>query len=128
MTTGGHAARDGVGNRHPDGGAGESAYHVHGGPVVLDIGGDIGAMLVTLDPSILDSSTTGRELHLRSLHQPPINIHTGIWPRDVPGGRVVAAVFPELVEGGYWVLDETGTAVRRVEIRGGALTSIDLRT
>jgi hypothetical protein len=100
----------------------ESYAHVQGGPTVLDIGGDIGAMIVTMSPE-----AAGTELHLRSTHEPPISIHTGVWRRG-SGERVsTTAVFAELVEGSYWVLDSSGAGLRQVEIRGGALTSIDLR-
>jgi hypothetical protein len=99
----------------------ESYAHVQGGPTVLDIGGDIGAMIVTMN-----AETAGTELHLRSEHEPPIAIHTSVWRRGF-GERVsTTAVFAELVEGRYWVLDSSGNDLRQVEIRGGALTSIDL--
>ena len=101
---------------------GEPYPHVRGGPPVLDIGGDIGALLVTMNPD-----TAGTELHLRSEHQPPIRIHTGIWHRTNGDRQVTTAVFAELPQGAYWVLDSTGTDLRRVTIRGGALTRLDLR-
>ena len=96
-------------------------YAVRGGPPVLDIGGDIGAMVVTMPPEAL-----GTELHLRSEHEPPVAVHTGVWGRDHGGRTVPIALFPELLEGGYHVLDGTGTAVRHVEIVGGNVTTIDL--
>ena len=92
------------------------------GAVLLDIGGDIGAMVVTLDRSAL-----GTELHLRSEAEPNRDVHTGVWERDLGGGRVTAAVFAELVEGAYEVLDARGMGVLRVEITGGRVTEIDLR-
>jgi hypothetical protein len=111
-------------HHHPAGSplGGESYPHVRGGPPVLDIGGDIGALLVTMNPN-----TAGTELHLRSEHQPPTRIHTGIWHRTNGDRQVTTAVFPELPQGAYWVLDSTGTDLRRVTIRGGALTRLDLR-
>ena len=96
---------------------------MHGGAPALDIGGDIGAMLVTMDRSAL-----GSELHLRSEHVQPVAVHTGVWERDQGGATVIAAVFAELVEGHYQVLDQQGVGVRRVEVRGGEVTTIDLRT
>lgn len=102
--------------------AGESTAHVHGGPPILDIGGNIGALVATMDPD-----TAGTELHLRSEHRPPINIHTGVWHRSFDGVTTTAAVFAELVEGNYWVLDPTGSPIRRVTIRGAEVASIDLR-
>src|SRR4029077_20577302 len=109
-------------HRHDTGLGGESYAHVQGGPAVLDIGGNIGALLATVDPS-----TVGTELHLRSEHRPPIEIHTGVWHRGFGADRVTTAVFAELAEGRYWVLDGAGRGVRRVDIQGGSLTSIDLR-
>jgi hypothetical protein len=101
-------------------GPSESYAHVQGGPTVLDIGGDIGAMIVTLHPE-----AAGSELHLRS-HEASIRVHTGVWRRGF-GERVsTTAVFAELREGRYWVLDASGADLRQVEIRGGMLTSIDL--
>jgi hypothetical protein len=97
-------------------------HRVRGGPPVLDIGGDIGAMVVLMDPAI-----SGTELHLRSAHDPPIAVHTGVWTRPNGTATITAAVFPELVAGSYWVLDADGHDVRPVVIGGGELTEIDLR-
>ena len=89
---------------------------------MLDIGGDIGAMVVTMERSSL-----GTELHLRSELDPLRDVHTGVWERDLGGGKVVAAVFAELLEGSYEVLDQTGSPIRRIEIEGGRVTELDLR-
>ena len=97
-------------------------HTVRGGPPVLDIGGEIGAMVVLMEPA-----TAGSELHLRSEHEPPIAVHTGVWTRPHGALMVTAAVYPELVAGRYWVLDEAGRDVRPVVIEGGELTEIDLR-
>jgi hypothetical protein len=97
-------------------------YHVHGGAPALDIGGDIGAMVATMDATAL-----GTELHLQSEHEPPISVHTGVWERQLGTEKVVAAVFAELLEGTYRVLDNNGEEVQRVEVEGGRLTTIDLR-
>jgi hypothetical protein len=113
-----HTHADGAVHQHH----GPELYpHVQGGPTVLDIGGDIGAMLVTMNPA-----AAGSELHLRSEHEPPIEIHTGVWHRQAGQRVVTTAVFAELVQGNYWVLDDNAVAVRRVEIIGGELTTIDL--
>lgn len=107
---------------HGAGSLAESYDHVRGGPPVLDIGGDIGAMQVRLDPE-----AAGRELHLISEHTPPIAIHTGVWERRQGDDPLTTAVFVELPEGTYWILGERGERLRRVEVTGGALTAIDLR-
>jgi len=107
-------------HEHPH--PGESYAHVQGGATVLDIGGDIGALLATMD-----DDSVGTELHLRSDSRPQLDIHTGIWRRGSGPDAVTAAVFAELVAGSYWVLDRAGAATQRVDIRGGVLASIDLR-
>ena len=100
-------------------------HTVRGGPPVLDIGGDIGAMVALMDPA-----DAGTELFLRSDdpdHEPPLHVHTGVWTRPHGDAAVTAAVFPELVAGRYVVLDGEGHPVRPVVIGGGELTEIDLR-
>lgn len=89
---------------------------------MLDIGGDIGAMVATMNPE-----TAGVEVYLRSEKNPPASVHTAVWERHLGGRTVTAAVFCELAEGPYWVLDRDGIPVHRVEITGGELTTVDLR-
>jgi hypothetical protein len=101
----------------------ESYAHVQGGPPVLDIGGDVGALAVTLD-----ASRAGTELFVRSDGELAVTTHTGVWHRNVAGGAVTAAVFAELAAGTYVVLDHGGDDVARVEVRGGELATLDLRT
>ena len=122
-----HAHGEHVHGQHPHGAIhshspGESYAHVRGGPSVLDIGGDIGALIATMP-----AGDAGSELHLRSEHEPAADIHTGVWLRDAPGGPITTAVFGELREGRYQVLDRAGRGLRLVEVRGGELASIDLR-
>ena len=101
---------------------GHGGFAVRGGPPVLDIGGDVGAMVATMAPG-----AAGVEVHLRSEHHPPVSVHTGVWERHLGDRTVTAAVFCELVEGAYWVLDGAGAPVHRVEVTGGELTTVDLR-
>lgn len=89
---------------------------------MLDIGGDIGAMTV-----LLDSSAVGTELFLRAAADGRV-VHTGVWSRHIGGRDVAAAVFCELEEGEYSVLAPDGTDRRIVEIVGGRVTELDLRS
>jgi hypothetical protein len=99
-------------------------HHHQGGdgPAVLDIGGDVGALVATMYPG-----TAGTELFLRPLNDPTSTVHTGVWERHDGGTTVTAALFPELPSGIYHVLNDHGRAVRTVEIFGGAVATIDLR-
>jgi hypothetical protein len=125
-----HADHHDHGDLDAHGGGGRPAPAVHngvnhtvrGGPPVLDIGGDIGALVVLMDPA-----RAGTELFLRSDHEPPIDVHTGVWTRPHRDAAVTAALFPELLAGRYAVLDHDGHAVRSVVIVGGELTEVDLR-
>jgi hypothetical protein len=92
-----------------------------GGPVVVDIGGDVGALIVRLDRTRL-----GTELHLRRdgwAH----TVHTGVWDRPLGDRRVTVAVYPALGEGSYQILDRDGAVVRTVGVEGGRVTELDLR-
>ena len=61
---------------HPHGPL-ETIDHVHGGAPALDIGGDIGALAVLLDPA-----AAGTELHLRADGAVGTSVHTGVWRRN----------------------------------------------
>jgi hypothetical protein len=98
--------------------------HVHGPPdgaaAVLDIGGGIGALVVHLDRSHL-----GTELFVRSAgHPEAATTHTGVWARTVGGREHVVAVFPELEQGDYDILDPDGTPVQVVTITDGRVTEV----
>jgi hypothetical protein len=97
-------------------------HHAGSGAPVLDIGGDIGALVATMQ-----RTAAGTELFVRPDDDPTTTVHTGVWERHHAGQTVTAAVFPELVAGRYHVLDEHGVPLRTVDIHGGAVATIDLR-
>ena len=98
--------------------AGEQAA---GGPVVLDIGVDRGALIV-----YLDASRIGTELHLRPLENAGPTTHTGVWERPLGSRRPVAAVFPSLRAGAYTILGDDGGEWHRVAVDEGAVTEAHL--
>jgi hypothetical protein len=110
-------------HRHGDALAHAHQHQVQGGTPVIDIGDDIGALVV-----FMDDAEKGTELFLRPEGEPASTLHTGVWTRQHRGGHVTAAVFGELVEGSYWVLDAVGSDRFSVQIRGGELTQVDVRT
>ncbi len=108
---------------HEDGheGGHEAGLPPQGGPVVVDIGGDVGALIVRLDRELL-----GFELHLRQdgwTH----TVHTGVWDRPLGDQMVTVAVYPALVQGTYEILDRDGAVRRIVAIEGGRVAELDLR-
>ncbi len=68
------------------------------GPVVLDIGGAIGAAIV-----YTDATAAGSEMEIRRAGSPWAGQHTAVRHRHAPGGSVTAAVFESLEEGSYQV-------------------------
>ncbi len=88
-----------------------------GGPVVLDVGDDIGA-LVLLAPA----SAVGLEIEISPLEEPAHRAHVAVHPRDLGGQEIHAAVFPELPWGRYQLWSPEGDPVLEVSIVGGRVT------
>ncbi|RPI09054.1 MAG: hypothetical protein EHM63_05315, partial [Actinobacteria bacterium] len=61
-------------------------HQVQGGAPVIDIGDDIGALVV-----FMDDADEGTELFLRPEGEPASAVHTGVWTRQHRGGQVTAA-------------------------------------
>ena len=116
------------GHHHHDDHAHDGDHHDHhhgpagSGLSVLDIGGDVGALVATMP-----SSAVGTELFVRPTDDPTTTVHTGVWERADAGHGVAAAVFLELRHGTYHVLDEHGAVVSTVEVHGGSVATVDLR-
>jgi len=106
--------------------------HAGQGAVLLDIGGDVGALIVTMPVEM-----EGVEVEIRPLGAPDLPPHEhghgpghGHYPhvevvlRPTAEGPVPSLVFPELVEGGYALVPKGTDDVRlRVDVRGGEVTS-----
>lgn len=98
----------------------ETITHVHGGAMVLDIGGTVGALHV-----LLDEAWAGRELFLAAA-DPARSVHAGVWLRHAGGEHVASALFAALEEGTYRVLGLDGEQLCTADVRGGELTEVDL--
>jgi hypothetical protein len=95
--------------------------HAGQGMVVLDIGGDVGALVVTMPQSML-----GQEIEVVTRREPAGHHrpHVAVVPRPMGGETVPSLVFPELVEGSYALVPKGTDDVRlRVEVRGGEVTT-----
>jgi hypothetical protein len=86
------------------------------GSVVLDIGGDVGALMLRTPPAL-----NGREIDLDPDDESAPHTHSAVRERRLLGGVAYAAVYPSLKAGQYTVVD-TG---QRVTIMGGEVTEID---
>ncbi|HET6949862.1 MAG TPA: hypothetical protein VFI47_05790 [Acidimicrobiales bacterium] len=94
-----------------------------GASPLLDIGDDVGALVV-----YLDRTTRSGELEACPAGRPADRFHTGVHPRAVGGRDVPVAVFPQVVRGSYQVLDDEGIPMALVHVSGGRVAEIDLRT
>jgi hypothetical protein len=96
-----------------------SGHHhtAYGGPVVLDIGGAMGALVLRASPA-----AAGHEIEISPVEEPESRRHVAVHPRDIGGTVVHAAVFPELVWGHYQLWSPDGVATMTVSIAGGRVT------
>jgi len=99
--------------------------HAGQGAVLLDIGGDIGALVVTMPASML-----GEEIEVVAGHEPGARgvhshrPHVAVVPRPAAGGDVPSLVFPELVEGSYALVPKGTDDVHLVvDVRGGEVAT-----
>lgn len=100
----------------------EDNSHAGQGMVVLDIGGDIGALVVTMPTSML-----GEEIEVVSGSEPVGHHrpHVAVVDRPAPdGGTIPSLVFPELREGSYALVPKGTDDVRlRVQVHGGEVAT-----
>lgn len=88
------------------------------GTVVLDVGGERGALVVWAPRAL-----AGSELEVRPVGSPWQGQHTAVRPRDLGSGRVFAAVFGALTAGSYQLrVRSSGTPpVLAAEVVGGEI-------
>jgi len=85
------------------------------GGVVLDIGADVGALVLYTSASML-----GREIELIPDHSDVARTHSAVRARELPHGRSFAAVYPHVTSGNYGVEGSH----QRVVITGGRVTEV----
>lgn len=88
--------------------------------LVLDIGGDIGALVLYADECLI-----GREIDLTPASEHVQGVHTAIRRRRANGADVVCGVYPQLLAGRYTVCGVAGSPIGTVVIEGGRVTEVD---
>lgn len=91
------------------------------GTVVLDIGGDVGALVV-----YTPASWHGTEIEVEEQSVTCPRTHTGVRERSSGRRSVTAAVFPELAAGRYELFDPAGRSVAVAAVAGGEVAEIDV--
>jgi hypothetical protein len=94
---------------------------VQSASVILDIGGDVGALIVYTKEELL-----GREVEVSRKSNAARRTHTDVLERRVQGRLVYAAVFAELPAGDY-TLWKNNQPDDEVTIAGGGIAEVDWR-
>ena len=89
---------------------------------VLDIGGDVGALVLYTDERYLD-----REVEISPLGDESRPVHTAIHERRVGEQVLFAGVYPELPAGMYRIWTDDPLLQDRVRIVGGEVAEVDWR-
>jgi hypothetical protein len=115
--------------------------HAGQGMVLLDIGGDVGALVVTMPPAMAgveveirpEGTATPAHPHGHAhghghehehAHGHGRHPHVAVVNRPVAGGEVPSLVFPELVTGRYELYVKETTEVRLVvDVTGGRVAT-----
>jgi hypothetical protein len=96
----------------------EQSPHARQSAVVLDIGGDIGALVLYTgaedDAAEIDISPGTDPAAPRS--------HNQVHPRRAPAGTIYSAVYPALTTGEYTLWRDEHTPEATITIRGGQIT------
>lgn len=113
----------------------EDNSHAGQGPVMLDIGGDIGAVIVTMPPDLSGQEVEARPIagpglpalhphhHDGHEHSHPL-VHVGVVERPSPGGTTCTAVFSELMTGTYELyLRPDGPVALTLAVVGGEVST-----
>jgi hypothetical protein len=89
------------------------------GGVLLDVGGDVGALIVYADAAL-----AGREIDILPVDPGTVGTHAIVRRRELPSGAQYAAVYPRLPSGRYRLASPGAPDV--VFIPGGRVTHVHL--
>ena len=111
------------------------------GPVLLDIGDDIGAIVLRLPAGMHGAEIEIHEVGESHSHAHPHhhggkqgndhehgvhhNPHVAVVERPTPDGTQFTAVFPHVQAGTYDLREQHGSVSVRVEVTGGSVTQTD---
>ncbi len=102
----------------------ERSAHARQSAVVLDIGGDIGALVV-----YTGAEDDAAEIDISSGTDPTApRSHNQVHPRRAPAGTIYSAVYPSLAAGEYTLWRDEHAPEATVMIRGGQVTEYHLST
>ena len=120
MHTHAHSHSDVHAHSHETPGEQNYAARRHPEAVVLDIGADLGALIVHTDAAML-----GVEVEISATGHDDQRSHKDVLEREINGRPAYTAVFDKVREGSYtlWVDDVART--RHVVVSGGSVSELD---
>jgi hypothetical protein len=98
------------------------AEKVHTEHAVLDIGGEVGALIIYCRPEL-----RGKQINLSPRQSAWQTIHTNVLERRVNGSPVFAALFLALTADTYVILGRNASPIGEVTIVGGQVTEMNWR-
>ncbi len=101
---------------------GEGPPGPNAGDAVLDIGGDVGAVILYADAVYAEA-----EVEISPIGSDATRTHTAIHERLVDGRRVFAGLFPGLRAGEYRLWTDDAGLPDRVTVAGGEVSVVDWR-
>lgn len=107
---------------HGDGAGGEESYAARRHPehVVLDIGFDMGALIVHTDASMV-----GVEVEISATGHDGERSHKDVLERAIDGRPAYTVVFDKIREGSYTLWVDDVARERDVSIAGGVVSELD---
>jgi hypothetical protein len=97
-------------------------HRPHDEQVVLEIGGELGALIVYTDPALLHS-----EIEISPADDDRGRSHKDVLERVVGGRSLYAAVFDRIPQGTYTLWHADAAFSRGVCVGGGRITEVDWR-
>ena len=98
------------------------AHRPHDEPVVLEIGDELGALIVYTDPSLLHT-----EIEISPAGEDGSRSHKDVLERVAGGRSFYAAVFDRLPDGAYTLWYDGEPRTRGAAIAGGTIAELDWR-
>jgi hypothetical protein len=116
----GHSYHHGHSHDHGPGGEENYAARRHPEHVVLDIGQDIGALIVHTDAGMV-----GVEVEISATGGDDRRTHKDVLEREIDGRPAYTAVFDNIRQGAYTLWVDDVACERDVIVRGGAISELD---
>ena len=107
-------------HRHHAEAGGRYGARRHPEPVVLDIGGDLGALIVHADARMV-----GVEVEISATGSDGERSHKEVLEREIEGRPAYTAVFDKVRAGSYTLWVDDAARERGVVIIGGAVAELD---